>query len=81
MLLASGGGIRDKWVRAVMNIQKNQEKEGTLSDFIGFIGEETDLVIDHQFPKGAIDQYQEKKFTENDYPKKRLSSYSGRSRE
>ena len=47
-----------------------QEKE---RDFIGFIKEETDLVNDPLFSKSAIDQYQEKKSTKNEHPKKRLS--------
>ena len=70
------GVIRDKWVRVVMNVRRKKEREATLRDFIGFIKEETDLVNDPLFSKGAIDQYQEKKSTKNEHPKKRLSSYA-----
>ena len=48
------GGIRDKWVRAVMNVRRRKEREATLRDFIGFI-KETDLVNDPLFSKSAID--------------------------
>ena len=54
-----------------------QEKE---RDFIGFIKEETDLVNDPLFSKSAIDQYQEKKSTKNEHPKKRLSWYAAKSK-
>ena len=35
---------------------------------------------DPLFSKGAIDQYQEKKSTKNEHPKKRLSSYGVKSK-
>ena len=75
LLLKLPGVIRDKWVRVVMNVRRKKEREATLNDFIGFIKEETDLVNDPLFSKSVIDQYQEKKFTKNEYPKKRLSLY------
>ena len=56
--------------------EKKKEREATLRDFIGFIKEETDLVNDPLFSKSAIDQYQEKKSTKNEHPKKRLTSYA-----
>ena len=40
---------------------QEKEREATLRDFIGFIKEETDLVNDPLFSKGATDQNQEKK--------------------
>ena len=48
------GGIRDKWVGAVMNVRRRKEREATLRDFIGFI-KETDLVNDPLFSKSVID--------------------------
>ena len=72
--------IRDKRARLVMNIRRKKEKEATVSDFIGFIKEETDLVNDSLFSKSAIDQCQEKKSTKNEHPKKRISSYAVKSR-
>ena len=81
MLLSKPPGvIRDKWVRVVMNVRRKKEWEATLRGFIGFIKEETDLVNDPLFSKGAIDQYQEKKSTKNEHPKKRLSSYTVKSK-
>ena len=44
-----------------MNVMREKESEATLRDFIGFIREETDLVNDPLFSKGATDQNQEKK--------------------
>ena len=41
--------------------QVKERREATLRDFIGFIKEETDLVNDPLFSKGATDQNQEKK--------------------
>ena len=77
MLLSEVPGvIRYKWVRVVMNLRRRKEREATLKDFIGFIKEETDLVNEPLFSKGAIDQYQEKKSTKNEHPRKRLSSYA-----
>ena len=58
MLLSEVPGvIRYKWVRVVMNLRRRKEREATLKDFIGFIKEETDLVNEPLFSKGAIDQY------------------------
>ena len=74
------GVIRDKWVRVVMDVRRKKEREATLRDFIGFIKEETDLVNDPLFSKGAIDQYQGKKSTKPEHPKKRLSSYAAKSK-
>ena len=51
--------IRDERLRSVMNVRRKKEREATLRDFIGFIKEETDLVNDSLFLKGAIYQYQE----------------------
>ena len=69
------GGIRDKWVRVVMNVRRRKEREATLRDVIGFIKEETDLVNDTLFSKSAIDQYQDKKSTKNKHQKKRLNKF------
>ena len=49
------GVIRYKWVRLVMNVRRKKEREATLKDFIGFIKQETDLVNEPLFSKGAID--------------------------
>ena len=62
------------------NVRRKKEREATLRDFIGFIKEETDLVNDPLFSKSAIDQYQEKKSTKNEHPKKRLSYYAAKSK-
>ena len=75
------GVVRDRWVRVVMNVRRKKARETTLRNFIGFIKEETDLVNDPLFSKSAIDQYQEKKSTKNEHPKKRLSSYTVKSKE
>ena len=81
MLLSKlSGVVRDKLVRIVMNVRRKKEREATLRDFIGFIKEETDLVNDPLFSKSAIDQYQEKKSTKNEHPKKRLSYYAAKSK-
>ena len=81
MLLSKlSGVVRDKLVRIVMNVRRKKEREATLRDFIGFIKEETDLVNDPLFSKSAIDQYQEKKSTKNEHPKKRLSCYAAKSK-
>ena len=61
-----------------MNVRRKKEREATLRDFISFIKEETDLVNDPLFLKGTIDQYQEKKSTKNEHPKK--SSYAVKSK-
>ena len=75
------GVMRDKWVTVVMNVRRKERKEATLKDFIGFIKEETDLVNDPLFSKGAIgQQYQEEKCIKNEHPKKRLSSYAVKSK-
>ena len=75
MLLSKlSGVVRDKLVRIVMNVKRKKEREATLRDFIGFIKEETDLVNDSLFSKSAIDQYQEKKSTKNEHPKKRMTN-------
>ena len=55
------GVIKEKWVRVVMNVRRKKKREATLRDFTGFIKEETDLVNDPLFSKGATDQNQEKK--------------------
>ena len=52
-----------------MDVRRKKERETILRDFIGFIKEETDLVNDHLFSKGAIDQYQEKKLTSKEKTK------------
>ena len=78
MFLSKLPGV--KWVRVVMNVMIEKEREATLRDFIGFIKEETDLMNDPLFSKSAIDQYQEKKSTKNEHPKKRLSSYTVKSK-
>ena len=39
LLLKLIGKIRDKWVRAVMEVRKNEHREGTLGDFIKLIYE------------------------------------------
>ena len=70
------GVIRDKWVKVVMNVRRKKERQATLRDFTGFIKEETDLVNNLLFSKSAIEQYQEKKSTKNEHPKKRLTSYA-----
>ena len=62
----------------MMNVRRKKEREATLRDFISFIKEETDLVNDPLFLKGTIDQYQEKKSTKNEHPKKR--SYAVKSK-
>ena len=67
------GVVRDKWVRVVMNVRRKKAREATLRNFIGFIKEKTDLVNDPLFSKSVIDQYQDKKSTKNEHPKKRLS--------
>ena len=54
------GKIRDKWVRAVMDIRTKEHREGTLGDFIKLIHEETVLVNDTLFCKEAVDQYTDK---------------------
>ena len=60
MLLSELPGIiKDERLRLVMNVRRKKEREATLRDFIGFIKEETDLVNDSLFLKGAIYQYQE----------------------
>ena len=40
------GTIRDKWVRAVMDVRTKKHREGTLGDFIKLIHEETMLMND-----------------------------------
>ena len=64
------GAVRGKWVGTKMNFRRKKESEVTLKDFIGFIKEKTDLVNDPLLSKGSIDQYQEKKSTKNEHPKK-----------
>ena len=53
MFLSKLPGV--KWVRVVMNVMIEKEREATLRDFIGFIKEETDLMNDPLFSKSAID--------------------------
>ena len=60
--------------------KEKERQEATLMDFIGLIKEETDFVNDPLFSKSAIDQYQEKKSTKNEHPKRRLSSYAVKSK-
>ena len=54
------GKIRDKWVRAVMDVRTKEHREGTLGDFIKLIHEETVSVNDTLFCKEAVDQYTDK---------------------
>ena len=55
-------------------------KRSYLRDFIGFIRDKTNFVINHLFSKGAIDQDNANKFIKNNFLKKRLSSYAVKSR-
>ena len=64
------GVIIDKWVTIVMDVRRKKERETILRDFIDITKEETDLVNDHLFSKGAIDQYQEKKSTKMNIQRK-----------
>ena len=53
-----------------MDVRRKKERETILRDFIDITKEETDLVNDHLFSKGAIDQYQEKKSTKMNIQRK-----------
>ena len=46
-----------------MSEETKKGREAALTDFIGFIKKETDLVNDPLLSKGSIKQYQEKKST------------------
>ena len=70
------GKIRDKWVRAVMDVRTKEHREGTLGDFIKLIHEETMLVNDSSFSKEAVDQYTDKKSSKQDNSKKRISNFA-----
>ena len=47
--------IRDKWVRAVMDVRRKEHRKETLGDSIRLINEETVLVNDSAFSKEAVD--------------------------
>ena len=53
-----------------MDVRRKKERETILRDFIDITKEETDLVNDHLFSKGATDQYQEKKSTKMNIQRK-----------
>ena len=55
-----------------MNVRRKKETEATPRDFIGFMKEESELGNDPLFSKSAIDQYQEKKSTNNEHSKKKV---------
>ena len=56
------GKIRDKWVRAVMDVRRKEHRKVTLGDFIHkLIHEKTMLVNDPLFSKEAVDQCTYKK--------------------
>ena len=74
------GKIRNKWVLAVMDVRRKEHREGTLGDFIKLVHEETMLMNDPLFSKEAVDQYTDKKSSQHDNSKKRLSTFSGNSR-
>ena len=74
------GKIRDKWVRAVMEVKKNEHREGTLGDFIKLIHEETMLVNDPLFSKEAVDPYTDKKLSKQDNSKKRINTFATHSK-
>ena len=62
MLLSKLPGIiRDKWVRAVMDVRRKEHREGTLGDFFKLIYEETMLVNDPLFSKKAVDKCTDEK--------------------
>ena len=69
------GKIRDKWVRAVMDVRRKEHREGTLGDFIKLIHVETMLVNDPLFFKAAVDQYTDKKLSKQDNSRKRISTF------
>ena len=81
MLLSKRPGkIRDKWVRAVIDVRRKEHREGTLGDFIKLIHEETMLVDDPLFSKEAVDQYTDKKSSKQDNSKERISTFATNSK-
>ena len=80
MLSKLPGKIRDKWLRAVMDVRTKEHREGTLGDFIKLIHEETMLVNDPLFSKEAVDQYADNKSSKQDNSKKRISTFATNSK-
>ena len=74
------GKIRDKWVRAVMDVRTKEHREGNLGDFIKLIHEETMLVNDPLFSKEAVDPYTDKKVSKQDNSKKRINTFATHSK-
>ena len=74
------GKIRDKWVRAVMDVRTKEQREGTLGDFIKLIHKETMLVNDPLFSKEAVDQYTDKKSSKQDNSMNRISTFATNSK-
>ena len=48
------GGLRDRWNRTVQGIRRSYGREPCLSDFSGFVKEETILVNDPIFSREAV---------------------------
>ena len=72
--------MRDKWLRAVMDVRRKDQREGTLCDFIKLIHEKTMLVNDILFSKETVDQYTDKKSNKQDNSKKRINTFSASSK-
>ena len=57
LVLKLPGGLRDRWNRTVQGIRRSYDREPCLSDFSGFVKEETILVNDPIFYKKAVQEY------------------------
>ena len=70
------GNIRDKWVRQVMRVRRDEHKEATLRHFIKFIHNETMVVNDPLFSKETIEQFSETRNIIQGGVRKRISNFS-----
>ena len=50
-------GLRDRWNRKVQDIRMSYDREPFLSDFFGFLNEETILINDPIFSREAVQEY------------------------
>ena len=51
------GYVQDRWNKKVYSLRRNFMREPNINDLINFVDEETVLVNDALFSRGAVSQY------------------------
>lgn len=70
------GYVQDRWNRKVYTLRRNFMREPSINDLIDFVNEETVLVNDALFSRGAVSQYMDKQEKRDKKPHSHIRTFA-----